>query len=139
MLDENRIYHKASRLGQLSRRVIEQSKYPRLSRFHLFRHDLVSLLKDSDQTCNQITEVTGHRTTAVTTMYEHQSPASRMTLSRNAPDGPEFTHHVAEPKALSDQDDESWLSFPGSGVESSITPTLPTILKPIPPTNLPGK
>ena len=88
MFDENRIHYKATRLGQLSRGVIEQSKYPRLSTFHLFSHELVTLLKDSDPTRNQIGEVIGDRTRALTAMYEHQSSASRVTLSRNAPGGP---------------------------------------------------
>jgi len=71
--DENRVTHKANRLGQLSRRVMRDWKYPFVSGFHMYRHSLVSLLHEQGFAVEQIADMIGHQNVKVTGMYTHES------------------------------------------------------------------
>ena len=71
--DEKKVAHKANRLGELSRRVMRDWKFPYISGFHLYRHSLVSLLHEQGFSAEQIADMIGHQNLKVTGMYTHEN------------------------------------------------------------------
>ena len=77
MFDQKRTTTKAEYLGRRLRQALKDTDFEPVSRFHIYRHTLATMLQVYGNDMSTIMAVVGHKTSKISQMYQHQDKLDR--------------------------------------------------------------